>query len=181
MEKYDLEQLRYPIGHFQRPATITEKHIGEWIGVLETLPQRLEVLVRGLSSLQLETAYRPGGWTVRQVVHHLADSHHNSYTRFKWALTEDSPSIKAYDEKEWSNLFDARNAPIALSLDYIRALHAKMVYLLKGLSLPDLERVYIHPNGPTEVSVKENIGRYAWHSDHHYAHIHNLLKREGWV
>ena len=112
-----------------------------------------------------------GGWTIRQVVHHIADSHHHSYTRFKWALTEDRPVIKAYDEKEWSNLFDANTAPIVLSLNYLKALHAKLVYLLKGLSKEDLERVYIHPDGNVEVSLLENIGKYAWHGNHHLAHI----------
>lgn len=180
MKNNNLEQLKYPIGHFQVPKQITAKHLEEWITVLEQLPQRLDAMVRELSPEQLEMQYRPGGWTVRQVVHHIADSHHNSYTRFKWALTEEQPVIKAYDEKEWANLFDGRTAPISLSLDYIKVLHAKMVYLLKGLSPEALNKIYIHPSGNTAVSVKENIGRYAWHSEHHYAHISNLLKREGW-
>ncbi len=181
MKSNDLELLQYPIGHFQVPEIITDNHIEEWILVLDELPQRLDDLVKNLSSEQLETPYRPGGWTVLQVVHHIADSHHNSYTRFKWALTEEQPIIKAYDEKEWATLFDGRTAPIGLSLNYIRALHAKMVYLLKGLSPEALNKIYIHPNGLKEVSVKRNIGMYAWHSNHHYAHIYNLLQREGWL
>ncbi len=176
-----MEKLRYPIGHFKCPEEINSAHIIEWIGVLETLPERLEGLVKNLSAEQLETPYRPEGWTIRQVVHHIADSHHNSYTRFKWALTEDKPLIKAYEEKDWSNLFDARTAPIQLSLNYIKALHAKLVYLLKGLSEDDLQKYYLHPDGNVPVTVAENIGKYAWHSDHHYAHIEGAVRREGWV
>ncbi|MFS4494515.1 YfiT family bacillithiol transferase [Maribacter sp. 2308TA10-17] len=175
-----MENLRYPIGHYQCPEKISAEHIQEWIMILETLPERLENLVKNLTAEQLETPYRPEGWTIRQVVHHIADSHHNSYTRFKWTLTEESPVIKAYEEKEWSNLFDARTAPIQLSLNYIKALHAKLVYLLKGLSSSDLMKYYVHPDGNVKVSLAENIGKYAWHSNHHYAHIEGLLKREGW-
>ena len=176
-----MEKLQYPIGYFECPQTITKEHITSWIETLETLPQRLENLVENLSAEQLETPYRPEGWTVRQLIHHIADSHHHSYTRFKWALTEDKPLIKAYEEKGWSKLFDARTAPIQLSLSYITALHAKLVYLLKGLSTDDLKKCYLHPEGNIAVTVEENIGKYAWHSKHHYAHIERLLQREGWV
>lgn len=175
-----MENLRYPIGKFEYPKEITSACIDDWISVLETLPERLENLVKNLSAEQLEKPYRPEGWTIRQVVHHIADSHHNSYTRFKWALTEDKPLIKAYEEKDWSNLFDAKTAPIQLSLNYITALHAKLVYLLKGLPESDLEKYYLHPEGNVKVTVAENIGKYAWHSNHHFAHIEGVLKREGW-
>lgn len=177
----DLEQLRYPIGHFERPAIISEANIVDWISVLEQFPHRLEQMVKPLSYDQLETQYRPDGWTVRQVVHHVADSHHHSYTRFKWALTEKTPLIKAYEEKEWAELVDAKSAPISLSLDYIKALHAKLVYLLRGLSKENMDLSYLHPEGNVQVTVKENIGKYAWHSSHHFAHIENLLKREAWL
>ncbi|MCJ7466902.1 MAG: putative metal-dependent hydrolase [Maribacter sp.] len=175
------EQLRYPIGHFQLPETITEDLISEWIQTLEALPAKLTALVKNLSSEQLDTPYRSGGWTIRQLIHHLADSHHHSYTRFKWALTEDRPVIKAYEEKDWSNLIDAQTAPIELSLEYLKTLHAKMVFLLRGLSEEELKRVYIHPDGFVEVTIAENIGKYAWHGRHHFAHIEGLLKRENWV
>ncbi|MGB5274393.1 MAG: putative metal-dependent hydrolase, partial [Flavobacteriaceae bacterium] len=117
----------------------------------------------------------------RQLVHHIADSHHNSYIRFKWALTEDRPVIKAYDEKAWAKLFDSRTAPIQMSLDHLTAVHHKLVYLLKGLSPSDLKRTFIHPDSKMETSLEENVGRYAWHGNHHLAHINGLLEREGWL
>ncbi|MBD0779111.1 putative metal-dependent hydrolase [Maribacter sp. ANRC-HE7] len=180
MENKELEMLRYPLGHFEYSPKVSQDTVDGWIQVLEELPGILENLVTPLTKVQLETPYRPGGWTVRQLVHHIADSHHHSYTRFKWALTEDEPMIKAYGEKSWSKLFDARSAPIALSISYLKALHAKMVFLLKGLSKEDYEKCYIHPDDHSEVSVKENIAKYAWHSQHHCAHIQGLLKRKGW-
>ncbi|MBT8299102.1 MAG: bacillithiol transferase BstA [Maribacter sp.] len=180
MENIDIKKLQYPIGHFSYPAHVTKEVVSKWIHILEELPAILENLVKHLSDEQLETPYRPGGWTVRQLVHHIADSHHHSYTRFKWALTEEEPVIKAYEEKAWSSLFDAKTAPIEISLAYLKALHAKMVFLLRGLSSGELEKSYIHPDGNTRVTVKENIGRYAWHSQHHCAHIQGLLKRRGW-
>ncbi|MFT7349076.1 MAG: hypothetical protein ACI8VZ_001382 [Candidatus Paceibacteria bacterium] len=181
MEELDREQLRYPIGHMALPNSITQEQINEWILVLEGVPQRLEHLVLDLSEQQLETPYRPGGWTVRQLIHHIADSHHHSYTRFKWALTEDRPLIKAYAEKDWSILFDAQSGPIGLSLDYIKALHGKLVYMLKGLDSEAMDKVYIHPDGNLSVTVAQTIGKYAWHGSHHIAHIENLLKRKGWI
>ena len=175
-----LEALKYPIGKYQIPKPITEAHIETWITVLELLPERFEKLVTPLQDAQLETPYRPGGWTVRQVMHHVSDSHHHSYTRFKWALTEESPLIKAYFEKEWSKLFDAKTAPIQLSLDHLKAVHAKLVYLVRGLSQEDLARTFLHPEGNVTSTLAENIGRYAWHGSHHLAHIQNLVDREGW-
>ncbi|MEL6304014.1 MAG: YfiT family bacillithiol transferase [Bacteroidota bacterium] len=144
------------------------------------MPERFEKLVSPLNDVQLETPYRPGGWTVRQLVHHVSDSHHHSYTRFKWALTEENPLIKAYFEKEWSKLFDAKTAPIQLSLDHLKAVHAKLVFLLRGLSKEDLEKTFLHPEGNVTSTLAENIGRYAWHGSHHLAHIQNLIDREGW-
>ena len=180
MESEELERLRYPIGKFVAPESITKDQIRDWILVLEELPNRLETMVSKLSVRQLETPYRPQGWTVRQLIHHISDSHHNSYIRFKWALTEDTPVIKPYLEKEWSALFDAKTAPIQLSLDHLRAVHAKLVYLLKGLSDADLQRKFIHPDGNETTTLAVNIGRYAWHGTHHYTHISSLIEREGW-
>ena len=180
MENKELEKLKYPIGHFEYVPQATQATVINWIRILEDLPTKLENLVQHLSNDQLDTPYRPEGWTIRQLVHHIADSHHHSYTRFKWTLTENEPVIKAYDEKDWSNLFDAKTAPIELSLSYLKALHAKMAFLLKGLVPGDFDKCYIHPEGNIKVSVKENIGKYAWHSQHHCAHIQGLLERKGW-
>ena len=176
----ELEKLKYPIGRFECPGEISPDDIRDWIKVLATLPERLSTLVNELSEEQLDTPYRDGGWTVRQVVHHLADSHHNSYTRFKWALTENRPLIKVYEEKKWSELIDAKTAPISLSISYLIALHAKLVYFLTRLTPEELQNSYIHPVGNLNVSVAENIGKYAWHSNHHFAHIENLILRKGW-
>ncbi|MBT8303723.1 MAG: putative metal-dependent hydrolase [Bacteroidia bacterium] len=180
MTENELEELRYPIGRFQAPDNITNKNIKDWIIVLEQFPEKLSKLVSNLDENQLNTPYRKDGWTVRQVVHHVSDSHHHSYTRFKWALTEDKPIIKAYNEQDWAELFDTRNAAIQMSLDHLRAIHFKLVHLLRGLSEEQLNRSFIHPEGNIEVVLKQNIGIYAWHSNHHYAHIENLLKRKGW-
>lgn len=180
MENMELEKLQYPIGKYKGPNHISEEHLSHCIDELELLPNKLEALVKGLNEEQLNEPYRPAGWTVRQLVHHIADSHHHSYTRFKWALTENKALIKAYEEKDWSNLFDARTAPIQISLDYLAALHAKLVYLLRGLPDSDLQKCYTHPDGNIEVTVAENICKYAWHGNHHYAHIENLIRRQGW-
>ncbi|RAJ17019.1 YfiT family bacillithiol transferase [Olleya aquimaris] len=180
MTDQELEQLKYPIGAFDCPTTISASTIEAWISILEHFPNRLEQLVSNFTDKQLDTPYRPKGWTVRQVVHHVADSHHNSYTRFKWAMTEDNPLIKAYNEKDWANQHDY-NQPIDASLLHIKAVHAKLVYYVKGLSLEQLNRAFIHPEGNETVVLKENLGIYAWHSNHHYAHIETLAKREGWI
>ncbi|SNR31915.1 DinB superfamily protein [Maribacter sedimenticola] len=177
----ELEKLKYPIGHFECPKEISKEDIDRWISVLDNLPKKLHELVKDLNEQQLDTPYRDGGWTVRQVIHHLADSHHHSYTRFKWALTENRPLIKAYEEKDWSNLTDAKSAPIALSLNYLTAMHAKLVYMLTHISSLDYQKSYIHPDGNMNVSVAENLGKYAWHSNHHYAHIKNLIDRKKWI
>ncbi|WBU89546.1 YfiT family bacillithiol transferase [Cellulophaga omnivescoria] len=181
MKSSTLKSLQYPIGVFSCPKDITKEQIKKWIKTLESFPVKLTNIVLNLNNEQLNTPYRPNGWTVIQLVHHIADSHHNSYTRFKWALTEDAPLIKAYEEKDWANLVDASTSPVILSLNYITALHAKLVFLLKGLSDSQLNRYFIHPSGETKISVAENIGSYAWHSKHHYAHIKNLCVREGWL
>ena len=181
MNEQELENLRYPIGKFVRPDTISETQIEEWIDYLDNYPEKLQKLVESLGEEQLDTPYRPGGWTVRQLIHHISDSHHNSYIRFKWALTEETPVIKVYDEKKWAELHDSRTAPISLSLAHLKAVHTKLVFLLKGLGISDFKREFIHPDGNINTSLEENIGRYAWHGKHHYTHIENLLKRKSWI
>lgn len=176
-----LEELKYPIGKSNIPENITKKNIEDWISVLERFPQELEYLVRELSDNQLDTQYREDGWTIRQVIHHCYDSHHNSYTRFKWALTEDQPLIKVYFEERWAELHDSKSGPIFLTIDALKALHSKWVYLLRGLTDEQLEKSFIHPDGNEKVTLKENIGIYEWHCQHHYAHIQRLMKRKNWL
>jgi hypothetical protein len=180
MTSADPDALKYPIGRFAPPAAIGPSEIRQWIDALEALPDKVRRLVQHWGDDRLDTPYRPEGWTARQVVHHLADSHHNSYVRFKWALTEENPTIKAYDEKGWAGLFDSRTAPIALSLDHLQAVHAKLVYLLRGLGPEELGRTFVHPESRAETRLDENIGRYAWHGNHHLAHLRSLKEREGW-
>lgn len=180
MTKKELELLKYPIGHFYCPETITNNHISNWISILERFPERLKSLVNKLSEEQLDSSYRPGGWSIRQVVHHVADSHHHSYIRFKWALTEKKPIIKYYFEALWAELDDSKHGPIDMSLLHLESVHAKLVYLLKGLSKNDLNRSFIHPEHDEEVTLKKNIGIYAWHCNHHFAHINNLMTRMDW-
>lgn len=180
MENAELEKLKYPIGKYEIPNPIADTQVKDWITILEELPQKFEGLTASLTDSQLDTPYRPGGWSVRQVVHHVSDSHHHSYIRFKWALTEENPVIKPYLEKEWANLFDTRTAPIEMSLKHLKAVHFKLVYLLRGLSEDQLNRKFTHPEGNTESTLKENIGRYAWHGTHHLAHVENVIKRENW-
>ncbi|MGE5943294.1 MAG: YfiT family bacillithiol transferase [Flavobacteriales bacterium] len=176
-----LQNLKYPIGKFNFPENVTKAYIDDCISILEHFPERLEILVKNLTDKQLDTPYRLEGWTIRQTVHHISDSHHHSYSRFKWALTEDKPMIKAYHEDRWAELVDSKSAPIEMSLHHLKAIHFKLVYLLKRLSDEDLNKSFIHPETKSEVSLKRNIGLYAWHSNHHYAHIENLLKRNNWL
>lgn len=175
-----MEDLRYPIGRFDHQGSVSEKDLLRWIEDIETLPERLRAAVEGLTAAQLDTPYRPGGWTVRQVVHHLGDSHLNSVLRFKWALTEDTPTIKTYDEARWAELADYERVPVSLGLDFLAVLHARWVALLRSLTPADLARAFVHPDmGRVELSW--NIGLYAWHGRHHLAHLTGLINREGWA
>jgi uncharacterized damage-inducible protein DinB len=174
----DQEDLRYPIGKFKRQAESTPVVRAEQIESLRLLPERLRAAVAGLSDAQLDTPYREGGWTVRQVVHHIADSHANSYVRFKLALTEDWPTVKGYDEAAWARLPDSSQA-IEPSLVFITGLHQRMVALLESMQEVEFERGFSHPErGRTTLGT--NLAIYAWHSHHHTAHITNLRARKGW-
>ena len=169
---------RYPIGQFSPADPVTRAQVDTWIDDIAALPADLRRTVAPLTDGQLDTPYRPDGWTVRQVVHHLPDSHMNSLIRFKWALTEDRPVIKAYDEKGWAALPDCRE-PIAHSLDLLDALHCRWVDLLRGLNWPQLQSEFVHPeSGAATLAV--TVGTYAWHGRHHLAHIERLIEREGW-
>jgi hypothetical protein len=169
---------RYPIGRFSFDGDITSHIIEGWISDIENLPKWLKEAIIDLENMQLDTPYRSGGWTVRQVVHHLADSHLNAYVRFKLALTEDKPVIKPYDEGKWAELPDSR-LPIHVSLNLLESLHIRLVTLLRSLSPSDLEKTFIHPESG-EVTVGKNIGIYAWHGKHHLAHITSLRNRLNW-
>lgn len=169
-------KLKYPVGRFVRPQNIAEADLAAWINDIEDLPERLAAAVNGLQEDRLETPYRPGGWTVRQVVHHLADSHMNSYIRFRLALTEDSPRIKPYREAAWAQLPDAKNSPIDVSLDLLRALHARWVVLLRSMPVEDFARTFEHPeNGPMRLDISTAL--YSWHGRHHLAHISSVVGR----
>ena len=174
----DLEDLRFPIGKFSPPASGMPGVRAAHIETLRRLPERLRAAVSGLSDAQLDTPYREGGWTVRQVVHHVADSHANSYVRFKLALTEDLPAIKSYDEAAWAELPDSRMS-VDISLSLLAALHARLVALIESMSESDFDRSYKHPErGP--MTLAANLALYSWHSKHHTAHITRLRERMGW-
>jgi hypothetical protein len=169
-QNIDIEQLKYPIGRYIYPDNVDEQIITEWINEIEDLPGHLKSVVNGLSENQLNTPYRPGGWTARQVIHHISDSHMNSLARFKWAITEDKPAIKPYNEKLWAQQADYTLMPVEDSLSLIVLLHKKITILLRSLDENQLNRIFIHPE-MGEVVVKWNIGLYAWHGKHHVAHI----------
>lgn len=170
---------RYPIGPFQAPASVSAAEREAWIRQIEQLPGMLVRAVDGLNEDQLDTPYRDGGWTLRQVVHHLPDSHMNAYVRFRLALTEDAPRIKPYRESRWAELADARSAPVDPSLELTAALHERWVILLRALSSDDWARHFEHPDsGPFPLT--RALAMYAWHGRHHLAHITSLREREGW-
>lgn len=164
------EQLRFPIGKFQAPASYTQADLRGWIEQIKTLPGRLRQSVIGLTDEQLNTPYRPDGWTLKQVVHHIADSHMNSLMRFKLALTEENPTIKPYQEAEWALLPDYR-LPVESSLKMLEGIHQHMVALFETFTEKELNQTFHHPATNANVTLKNAIAIYAWHGDHHLAHI----------
>jgi DinB superfamily len=174
-----VDDVKYPIGKFAAQNSYTDTEIKDFIGRIESLPARLRKPLITFSDLQFDTPYRDGGWTVRQLVHHIADSHLNAYIRIKWTLTEPSPTIKAYNEKLWATTPEVQGDP-SISLDLISAHHRKWVSLLRYLSPADLEKHFIHPETGKEIKLKNLIALYAWHGDHHLAHITKLKERLGW-
>ncbi|SFU07823.1 DinB superfamily protein [Algoriphagus locisalis] len=173
----DIELLKYPIGKFLTPDTISEQNLKEATAYLRSFPEYLEETVKDLSDIQLNTPYRPGGWTVKQVVHHVADSHMNALTRFKLALTEDNPTIKPYDEAAWAKMSDY-SLPAETSLSLIKGIHYKWAVILENMKPLDFEKKYFHPQSQASVSLSEVTLMYQWHSQHHLAHIQNLMIRE---
>ena len=175
----EMQDLRYPIGQFRFPETVSESERAGFIQQIADTPEGLRAAVAGLDREQIQTPYRPGGWSVRQVVHHLPDSHLNSYVRFKLAVTEDEPKIKGYDEAAWAELADGKNASVETSLTLLFSLHERWVMFLRSLGPEECARGF-HHSALGRVRVEQNIALYAWHGRHHVAHIEALREREGW-
>jgi uncharacterized damage-inducible protein DinB len=173
--------LRYPIGRFVRPGDVTAAERAQSIDVVAGTPAALREAARGLDDSQLDTPYRPDGWSVRQVIHHLPDSHLNAYVRFKLALTEVEPTIRPYDEAAWAALPDGRSPLVAESLALLDALHVRWVYVLRAMDAPEFARRLLHPEHPqAPMTLDTMLALYAWHGRHHVAHITALRERMGW-
>lgn len=170
---------RYPVGRFQPPASIGAPERARYIETIETCPSLFRKAVEGLLTAQLDTPYREGGWTVRQVVHHVPDSHVNAYVRFKLALTENEPTIKPYDEAAWAMLSDVAGTPVETSLILLDSLHKRWAVLMRGISETDWKRKFVHPELGT-TALDTYLAMYAWHGGHHVAHIAELRRRMGW-
>lgn len=180
MDTTDLEILKYPIGQFEAPAEITQHMLEGWINDIRHLPTLLEIATQELDEAQLLTPYRPGGWNLAQVVHHVTDSHINAYTRFKLALTEDNPTIKPYEEQLWAELADTHKTAINVSNTLLHALHKRWTVLLDNLTPEQWERTFVHPATQKTNKLKTVAGMYAWHGRHHLMHIIRLKERMGW-
>lgn len=173
------DALRYPIGKFTAKEMYSAEEIQTVISRIHSLPAKFEKAVMNLDQMQLETPYREGGWTVRQVIHHVPESHLNAYIRFKWTLTEETPTIKAYDEKAWAQTPEINSDP-EISINLLKALHLKWVVLLKSLDPNDLQRQYFHPESQKLNRLDNVMAMYAWHGEHHLAQITSLKDRMGW-
>ena len=175
----NLRRLQFPIGEFAKPTNIDSTTINQWIEEIENFPARLNELTSNLTKEQLNWKYRPKGWSIKQVVHHCADSHMNSLIRFKLALTEDSPTIRPYHEDKWAELIDSQDDRILDSILLLIALHSRWVKILRNLTVEDLKKEFVHPEHGTKTSLEENIGIYAWHCNHHFAHIELAIEAAG--
>jgi len=168
--------MRYPIGQYEPPLSYTDEMILNWIADIKALPGKVRQVTMELTEAQLDTPYRTGGWTIRQVVHHIPDSHMNSLIRFKWAMTEDNPIIKPYHEDLWALLADYK-LPIEPSLKMLEGIHVRMVALFESFNPDDLNRTFYHPASKVTAPLKQIIGMYAWHGNHHLAHITETVKK----
>lgn len=173
----DLEQLKYPIGQFIMPELFNEQQAMIWISEIETLPAEIKKATENLSDLQLNQTYRPEGWSLKQVIHHIPDSHLNAYIRFKQAMTEDIPIIRPYYEERWAETEEAKNGNIEMSISLLTGLHQRWVAFLKTLKIEDYQRKYIHPAQDQELTLGNMLGMYAWHGKHHLAHITNTIPK----
>lgn len=176
----NMEDLKYPVGRYQRPEVFTPQLKDEWMAVIQALPSWMDACIENLDEHQLAVPYRPGGWNIKQVVHHLADSHMNAYIRLKLALTEDNPTVKPYQEQAWAELPDNIYTPVNVSVTMLHTLHRRMVTLLEHMQPSDWERTYYHPEHKRNFPIWEMVGMYAWHSRHHTAHISQLRQRMNW-
>lgn len=173
------EELKFPVGQYTPEKNPADELLHQWIKDIELFPERAELLVKNTSAEQLNWKYRPAGWTVKQVIHHCADSHMNSIIRFKLALTEDTPTIRPYFEDRWAELPDSLTNEISESLMLLKGLHKKWTRLLKSITKEQLKREFMHPEHGTKFNIGETIGLYAWHCNHHLAHIKNGINSEG--
>ncbi len=180
MTEQELEKTKHPIVLFVKPDKITQDIIKDYISSISALPVKLRKATGHLTDEQLDTSYRPGGWTIRQLVHHLADAHINGFIRFKLALTEENPTVKPYDENEWAKLNDTNTMPIEPGLQIITGLHKRWTVLLNSMSGEEFKKTYYHPEQGKKLSLDEVLGEYAWHSDHHLAQITELKKCKKW-
>lgn len=172
--------LRYPIGQYEpKPYSAEQKE--EWLADIRFLPQALEYALSNLDADQLHTPYREGGWTVHQLVHHVADSHLNAYLRFKLGYTEEAPAIRPYDEKLWATTSDVQNLPVNISVTLLFSLHSRWYEFLKSFTEADFQRTVYHPEHKKEFTLWLLLGMYAWHGRHHVAHINSLRERKGWL
>ena len=178
--EYTLEQLAYPIGKFEAPAQPSEKDIAKWIRKLEHVPKWYDAIIENLDEEQLNTRYRPNGWTINQVIHHVADSHMNAYIRIKLALTEDTPTIKPYAENLWAELPDVQAVPVNVSITLIHALHRRWIEIFKNMTQADFVKCYFHPEQNRKVPLWEALAMYAWHGEHHFEQINRLRQRRNW-
>ncbi len=174
-----MDELSYPVGQFQRPTSLTPEQRRRAIDDIAATPKNLRAATQDLDEAQLDTTYRPGGWTVRQVVHHVPDSHMNAFIRFKLALTEDTPTIKPYDQGAWATLEDARSTPVETSLMLLDTLHDRWVRVLNAMSPSDYERTLNHPENGM-MNLDQLLAMYQWHGKHHVAHVTRLRERNGW-
>ena len=173
-----LEALKYPIGKFNCPNEITDNHIKQWIAIIDIFPQQIKQEVKELSVTELKYKYRPNGWTIKQVLNHCIDSHMNSVVRFKLALTEENPAVRPYNETAWAELSDTLAYSVSESVVLLQSIHNRWAFLLNELSVEQFNRTFVHPDGNEVVSLKVNLGIYAWHCQHHLQHIINAKKMQ---
>lgn len=175
-----MEEKKFPIGQFKKPEHISDVDLEQYIRVIKNFPGRLKNLIENFTDEQLDTQYREGGWTVRQLINHIADSHINSFIRFKLALTEENPTIKPYDEARWAELQDSINISVKPAMRMIKGTHQRWYTLLKTLTNKQFERTFHHPEQNENYDLRNYLAFYVWHCDHHFAHIENLKQEKGW-